>query len=253
MTIPEVIGSSIIRLESVDSTNKFVSDTLAREDYKEGSIVITDHQHSGKGLDKNKWESEKGKNLTFTMVLRPVFLSPGEQFFLNKIIALAVYDFVRSYLPEHMVHIKWPNDIYIENKKVAGILINNTIKGNQFETSIVGIGININQRVFVSDAPNPVSLVNYLTYEADLDECLQVIIRTLNKRYFQLSVRDFDKIDEDYFRDIYRQNEWATFKKGSETFMAKITGVTEYGQLVLETEQGDTLQFEFKEVEFLIP
>ena len=252
MVYPKIIGSQIIRLTSVDSTNNFVLGSMAGESYPEGTIVMAIEQFAGQGLEHNKWESEKGKNLTFSVILYPVFLQPAEQFMLNKAVSLAIADVVREYLPTGPVRVKWPNDVYIRDNKVAGILINNTIRGNHFDHSIVGIGMNVNQRKFLSDAPNPVSLNNYLNETTDLEECLHKLSSSLNFRYNQLRMGKKDQLDDEYLENLYRLGKSTEFRVGKELFHARIQGVSEYGQLILQKESGETAKYEFKEVEFVI-
>ncbi len=248
-----IIGKKIIRLATVDSTNDYMSDEIRRGTIiQEGTIIIADKQTKGKGLDANTWESETGKNLTFSVFIKPEFLKAERQFMLNKTITLGIYDFVKSVVKNQKVSIKWPNDIYINNGKVAGILINNTISGNQFVYSIVGAGININQTRFASNAPNPVSLRNYLKHNLDLKECLNSLCGFLNARYQQLEMHNYSVLNSDYLSVLFRLNEIHRYRFGNNIIYARITGVSEYGKLQLLTKNNQNIECDLKEIEFVI-
>ena len=164
----EIIGIKIIKLDEIDSTNNYTSKLLANSNVIEGTVVVAKAQSSGRGQLSNQWESEYGKNILASFVFYPKFLPVQQQFLLSKVIALGVRDLLTLFVDK--VKVKWPNDIYIDNKKVAGILIENSIMGHTLESSIAGVGININQTVFLSDAPNPVSLIYSLKKELDCSE-----------------------------------------------------------------------------------
>ncbi len=244
------IGHNILRIKTIESTNKYVLGSLENDNYAAGTVVVTDFQEAGKGLGKNRWESEAGRNLLLSVVLKPLFLEPRYQFYLNKFVSLGVYDFIRSLLPDKRISVKWPNDVYIDDGKVAGILINNTLKGRHFEFVVAGIGVNINQEVFVSDAPNPVSVIHYLRDSLDLEKCLKSLLTCLNERYRQLENQEWDKIDTDYTKALYRYDSYSVFQKEGKKFNGRIKGVTEYGLLIIQKVDGEILEFDFKEVEF---
>ena len=223
----------------------------------EGTVVITKKQEEGRGQRGARWESEPDKNLTLSILLQPTILRPEEQFQLNKAVSLGVMEFVICVSsPFHgEVKIKWPNDIYLGNKKVAGILIENSVSGNSLQQSIVGIGINVNQDKFSANLPNPTSLKLIAGKEFDLEECLAQLCSCIEKRYLQLRASHFSQIDLDYLENLYRFGEWANYKykrdQGSnQSFNAKIIGVAKMGKLILETENGKILECDFKEVEF---
>ena len=244
------LGDPKIRYQILESTNEFVLGSLKERKFNEGTIVIAGFQTHGEGMGENRWESEKDKNLLLSLVLKPVFLEPAHQFYLNKFASLAVYDFVKHVLPDKNVTVKWPNDVYIDDKKVAGILINNTIIGKHFEYVVLGIGLNINQKTFKSDAPNPVSLIHHTNKELNLEECLQSLLHYLNSRYEQLKVEKSQSLDGDYLNVLYRYQNWSEFKTENRTFKGRITGITEYGQLQIEEESGKIQEYDFKTVEF---
>lgn len=243
----------IILLKKVSSTNDYMLDMVkAGSISEEGTVVVADKQTAGKGLDQNKWESETGKNLTFSILLKPEFLPADQQFQLTKIISLAVFDFVRSYLPNERIKVKWPNDIYVGNKKIAGILINNTIKGKEIMYTVVGVGVNINQQTFGSDVLNPTSLWHYLNCDLKIEFCLKNILSHIEKRYQQLKNIDSYQINFDYKKALYRLNDFNLFNYKETMISARIVGVTEFGQIKLIQKNGEEIICDLKEIEFII-
>ena len=166
------MGCQQIRLDSVDSTNNYTA-TLLNGNVPEGTVVITREQTAGRGQRANSWVSEAGKNLTVTYVLRPKFLCISDQFILNKAIALAVNKAIQHFAPLMDVRIKWPNDIFLQNKKVAGILIETSMQGGHIVSCLAGIGINVNQQHFQSNSGNPISLIEVLGKELNIDILLK--------------------------------------------------------------------------------
>jgi BirA family biotin operon repressor/biotin-[acetyl-CoA-carboxylase] ligase len=248
-----IIGSEIVRLQEVDSTNRFFMDWLTREKPEEGTMVITEFQTAGKGMDGAKWESDHGLNLTFSFLLYPVFLAPEAQFYLNKSISLGLADTVSALLPgRNDIKIKWPNDIYIGNDKVAGTLIQNGIKGSLFDFSVIGIGLNVNQVNFPGEAANPVSLKMISGSDFNLDHVLGTATGFLDKRYDLLKMGNNSKIDQDYLDLLFRINQVSEYIYNDNRIRAKITGVNRYGQLVLEVPGEKIIECDLKEIKFEI-
>lgn len=245
------IGSEIIRLKEVGSTNSFLMDRLSREKLKEGTVVIADYQTAGRGTDGSKWESGQGQNLTFSFILYPTFLAPEAQFYLNKIISLGLSDLVRELLPKRdTIRIKWPNDIYIGNEKVAGTLIQNGLKGSSFDFSIIGIGLNVNQESFPGDATNPVSLKTKAHSDFDLEDIFSRVLTKLEFRLNQLIQGALQEIDKEYLDRLYRFQQLAGYIYDGKSIQAKITGVNRFGQLVLEIPGEKIIECDLKEVKF---
>ncbi|MDP4187625.1 MAG: biotin--[acetyl-CoA-carboxylase] ligase, partial [Bacteroidota bacterium] len=170
-------------MTEIDSTNYFAMNLAMKPDTEEFTVVWADEQTSGRGEGNNFWESEAGKNLTFSIILKPCFLKIEQQFFLSKAISLAIANFLQP-IAGH-ISVKWPNDIYWKNKKICGILIENIVEQNIIRNSIAGIGLNINQEKFLSNAPNPVSLKNIMKQDYDLEFCLKEILLQI-ERFYQL-------------------------------------------------------------------
>lgn len=245
-------GSSLIRLSSVKSTNQYASQLIAQQKAVNGLVVSAYEQTEGKGLDGNFWESMPGKNLTISILSQPEGLLPGRQFMLNKISSLAITDFIIRHFNLPGVRIKWPNDVYIGDCKIAGILINNTIEGEAITWSVIGIGLNVNQTVFGSNVPNPVSLKQLCGKEYDLDLCLKKLCRSLDFRFAQLLERQYKQIDADYFSALYHREMYAKYIYRGQLIEAKIIGIGEFGHLQLEKVSGKKLLSDLKEIKFVI-
>ncbi len=248
----KIIGNIIKEYNSVESTNMTANELISNKEIKEGAVIVSGFQQHGKGQESNSWESEAGKNLTLSVLLSPTFLLPEKQFVLNKIVSLAIADFIRSMLPKLKVRIKWPNDIYVKHQKIAGILINNIIQGSTIENSIVGIGININQRSFMSNAPNPVSLTQLSGFEYDLKNCLKLICEALDKWYKVLRDGNFELIDNEYLASLYQFGNYHKYRIEHHVLKAKIIGVSKYGNLMLESDKKEMYTCDLKEVEFIL-
>jgi BirA family biotin operon repressor/biotin-[acetyl-CoA-carboxylase] ligase len=248
-----MIGHNTVRLDETDSTNRYLMDWLTREKPEEGTLVITSYQSAGRGMDRNSWESEKGMNLTFSFVIYPEFLAADVQFYLNKAISLGVYDAVAAATGQHgPVAVKWPNDIYIGDHKVAGMLIQTGVKGSRFEFAVVGIGLNVNQEKFFGNAPNPVSLKSITGREFNLDELLQTILDAIEARIRMLRQGNKPEIDGDYLKALYRFGEMADYLYKDKMIRARIHGVNRYGQLQLEIPGEKMIECDLKEVRFVI-
>ena len=245
-----MIGGNKIRLEQTDSTNMYLLRLMETERPEEGTVISAGYQTAGRGAESNAWESEAGKNLTFSFVLYPDFLAAEAQFTLNKFISLGITDYLRN-IVDKPVSIKWPNDIYIGNKKIAGILIQNGIQGNRFQFAVIGIGLNVNQDVFAGDAPNPVSIRMITGRSHDLDLVLDVLCGTIDKRYRQLINGEIPAIDRDYLGLLYRYGEKALYEINGKKVEARITGVSKYGRLQLEVPSQRIIECDMKEVVFI--
>ncbi len=241
----------IIHLPETKSTNSYALEILSKDRPEEGCVIITDYQTKGRGTDFNTWESEKGKNLTFSLILYPK-ITADQQFILNKAISLGIYDFLIAEMPSERVSIKWPNDLYVENKKVCGILIQNSVMGDKLEYMVVGIGLNVNQTLFKSNAPNPVSLKMVNDIEYDLNELLNKLLHAIFERYALIGPATTKKIDTDYQKSLYRLMEWHKYLVKGANVQSRITGTNEFGQLILENRSGDFTVCDLKEVTFLI-
>jgi BirA family biotin operon repressor/biotin-[acetyl-CoA-carboxylase] ligase len=244
-----IIGSKLLFFENLPSTNSHAADLLKKNDLPEGTIVYTNYQSAGRGHSGNKWESEEGKNLLISIILHPSFIKPEDQFYISMTISLGICDFLMRYIPDCSV--KWPNDIYVNNDKIAGILIESSLKGNRIEYTIAGIGVNINQNIFLSNAPNPVSLhlLSGLTY--DLRDCLSNLGSDLDKRYKQLIAGEWGDLKKEYVSKLYRLNEWHEFRDIDGIYTGRILTVGDFGRIIIERQNGKISEYSFKEIEFI--
>lgn len=243
---------NIVHLSSVDSTNKYALKLIENGRCEEGMVIVAGEQTAGKGHAENYWESEKGKNLTFSLILQPLFIDPAKQFLITQIVSVAILRFLQKMLPTGIVRIKWPNDIYVQDKKIAGILIQNTIRGQNLDYSIIGIGLNVNQEVFQSDAPNPVSLITFTGKQHKLDELLDRLFVEITTLYSNSASADFvESLNNSYLENLYRFNKFSDFMADGKEFKGKIVGIGEYGNLQLEQKNGQVTEYDFKEIKFL--
>ncbi len=245
------VGKKFYYIDQVDSTNAFAKDLIVNERPSEGSMVFANCQTAGRGQQGTTWESDAGKNITASFILYPKFLNVNQQFLLNQAISLAVLDLMRSHVNEE-VKIKWPNDIYVGDKKIAGMLIENTIANDKLVNTVVGLGVNINQEMFSPEVINPTSLKiisgkNYL-----IEDLLKELCSTLEKRYLELRNDAFDQIKQVYQQSLYRYQEIARYRvKSGETFEAQILGTSPKGELILE-KKGQLYSYVNKEVEYVL-
>lgn len=242
---------NLIRLESAGSTNEYASHLLQNGSATEFTVIWTLGQYSGKGLGGTIWESEPGKNLTFSIIIYPYFLDISRQFVLNRAIALGVHDYLCSVVEPDAVKIKWPNDIYYGDRKVAGILIENAIMDRAFRHSIVGIGINMNQVSFPPDLPNPVSLREITGTGYKLEENLERVCEAIKKRYQALSRDPENSPADEYISKLYRYATLSSYLYRNRTIRASITGIEESGHLLLRTDSGESICCDLKEIVFL--
>jgi len=263
----------LIHFSEVDSTNKTLKIISENEELPSGSIVTADFQTAGRGQAGNSWESEKGKNLTFSIFFRPVCIPANMAFVISEMISLCVKRTLDMYLPD--VTVKWPNDIYFKNKKIAGILIENSIQQGKISQSIAGIGINVNQPEFRSNTPNPVSMAQIANREFDLMAILEdfrtifaeqseFINKSGNINSSDFSIPDntgiicetgntsFETIHKDYINALYRKEGYHKYRDDTGIFDAVIHDIEPTGRLILKRTDDSLSQYAFKEVSFVI-
>jgi BirA family biotin operon repressor/biotin-[acetyl-CoA-carboxylase] ligase len=248
MSCPK-INPCLIHLRETDSTNNFLKNILEKEELPSGSIILTDYQTAGKGQQGNSWESEAGKNLLFSILLRPENITTDHFFIISEIASLSIKYTLDKYIDD--ITVKWPNDIYYKDKKIAGILIENFLSRNIIFQSIIGTGINVNQREFLSNAPNPVSLRIITGHDFDLMELIEVFQTNFSLLCKKSSTAQFDSLHKEYLYSLYRKEGFYKYKDENGSFMAKIKDVEQNGYLILEKENGDISKYLFKEVEYI--
>ena len=262
----------IIHIKETDSTNGWLRRSMATDDHgisridedrvdpcsSDAIIVVAEYQTAGKGCGTNTWESERGKNLTFSMLIHPEEIPANEQFHITEIVSVALCETLEQVLRplspsdsspnlgEQKVTIKWPNDIYVGDRKICGILIENRLQGSAIKDCIIGIGLNVNQQVFVSDAPNPVSLYQLIGQETSLDEILNRFLVAFNDAYHSKTTCF------DYRERLFRKGKDALYKDKTTCFTARLKDVLPDGRLLLVDNDGQERIYAFKEVQFII-
>lgn len=237
-------------VEEATSTNSLLAASAA--DAVHGYVIAARRQTAGRGQRGNSWESAPGMNLTFSMLLRPTAIEAASQFRLSMIISLGVCEALDRAAGRHdAFSVKWPNDIYYGDKKVCGILIENSLAGRRIERSIAGIGVNVNQLRFESDAPNPVSLVHIIGRETALEPLLADICRSIIDRYEDYrNNHDFERLVGEYRRRLWRKtglHKWHDCLK-DEKVVASVENVADDGILTLRLDDGSLRSYAFKEV-----
>lgn len=244
-----------IQLDEVRSTNSYLKALITdRPDLPSWTVVSTHNQSQGRGQRGNSWESEPGKNITLSILLHPNRYDGFEPFDLNIFVSLGLCSFLDEFIPSQRVKIKWPNDIYISEHKVAGILIENEWINADLSSSIVGIGLNINQKLFVSDAPNPTSIALETGNTYPLSDMSERLLLHLQEIYNQLPSH-ITELRENYHSRLFRRDGMTHVFRDMEgrRFEAEIIGVTPGGQLCLRhVEDLCTYQYAFKEVSFVL-
>ncbi len=250
-------GKWIYKHSSI-STNADISISVSKNTPNTNIVLYTYKQSAGKGQIGRKWHSGEDKNLTFSLLVDINQLLAKDQFHLNMIISLAIRDWVDKILTDNGVNnsnctIKWPNDIYVDNKKLLGILIQNTLIDKFISKSIIGMGINVNEIKFPIELPNPVSLSQLTNKSFDLNMLFANLICYLERKFFDYDQMSFSTLKKQYILKMYLLNESKTFtlSENDQSFEAKIVGVTDEGMLMLQQKER-TSHFNFREVKYTI-
>lgn len=237
----------IIRLKEIDSTNRFLRE-LKDEQEDEMVVAVADFQTAGKGQGSHTWESEAGKNLLFSIKVHPRWVPVRQQFLLSMAGAIAIKEALETYVDG--ITLKWPNDVYWNDKKISGTLIETSIDSKGIKTCIFGIGINVNQEAFHSDAPNPVSLRQILGHEVDKDELLQKVIEGFRQYYELLRRADYMDVSGIYHLSLYRRKGFHRYEDADGDFEGAFVEVEDDGHLILHDKQGVIRSYSFGEVKF---
>ncbi|MCK6648571.1 MAG: biotin--[acetyl-CoA-carboxylase] ligase [Bacteroidia bacterium] len=247
------VGQNSIHLKSVDSTNSYASELLRQISLPDGTLFYTFDQQNGRGQRGNSWESEPRKNVALSHVLHAKFLAPNKQFLLAKVVSLAVADVMTEILKKEGIQtdvkIKWPNDIYVNGNKIAGILIENTLKENTIQHSIIGIGININQTEFKTTS-KATSLKILIKKEQSKEMLLELLSSKLEAYYLKLKSNRISDLNATYLQQLYQYETPALYETNSGQFTGIISGVSDTGKLQIKTETG-IREFDLKEIRFI--
>lgn len=243
-------GRNLISTDTTASTNNYAIELLANSEPIEGTAILAEYQQHGKGQRGSTWISEFGANLLVSYILYPRFMLAKDQFHLSLVAALATSETLRQ-LGAAGIFIKWPNDIYAGNCKIAGILVENTVKGSSIASSVIGIGVNINQRKFPHFPAKATSLFSITGVEYNKTDVFERLSNNIEKYYLSVKNGNTTQMKEEYLEQLYRINKFHNYESDGKSFTAKIIDVNEEGKLLLETSAGKVLEFWYKEIKFL--
>ena len=239
---------TIVRFDSLESTNKYC-EALELAEVEDFTCYWALEQTAGVGQRGNHWEAAPGQNLTFSLVLHPEFLPAERQFNLTEALSLSLVDFLSSFHFPLPISIKWPNDIYVDGKKICGTLTSTRLQGSQIASTICGIGLNVNQREFPDWVPNPTSLTLLTGQQYDLESLLRRLLACIKGRYDALRIGA--NLEPEYLEYLLNLGVEAHYKYKEEEIVATITGVDPHGRLLLDTHDGHHLCCGMKEVALL--
>jgi len=239
----QIVGHNIVWLDEISSTNDYCIELCKSNLATEGLVVATNSQVNGKGQRGNNWIAEKDKNLTFSICLFPK-LTVENQFFLNEIASLSICDFLSNL--DIKSQIKWPNDILVDGKKICGILIESGIQGNEIVYSVLGIGLNVNQKLF--EGFNATSIFNLTAQKLDLKMLLEQYLKSFQYYYLLLQSKQFNKIESDYYSLLYGYKKVNKVEDEKGVFAGVIEGVDKHGALVISSDAREKSIYQLKEI-----
>lgn len=236
--------------DSLESTNKYC-ELLDLSEIEEFTVVWAHTQTSGIGQRGNRWESQPDTNITCSLLLKPCFLDAADSFRITQVVALGISDLLTAMLPTHRCHIKWPNDILVDRKKICGTLITSKLQGDHIGTAICGIGLNVNQTLFSDWIPHPTSLAQLTNQYYVLRPILDKMICCIKQRYNQLQDGDLSTLEQRYLKQLLNYRQWGHYQYQGDIINALIDGVDRFGRLLLTTDNGASLCCQMKEISLL--
>jgi BirA family transcriptional regulator, biotin operon repressor / biotin---[acetyl-CoA-carboxylase] ligase len=243
-------GRNVVTVAITDSTNNTASELLANSEPIEGTAILAEYQQHGKGQRGGSWVSDYGANLLVSYIFYPKFLMVHVQFYLHIVASLATAQTLSAFGVQN-IFIKWPNDLYSGDCKIAGILIENSIKGSRISSSIFGIGININQCEFPQFPVKATSMTMITGQEFNKIEVFEELSNNLEKNYLRLKNGSMRQMKEEYLEMLYRKNKFHNYDSNGNQFVGKILSVTDEGKLLIEADTGEIQEYNHKEVKFL--
>ena len=248
------MAMKILHFDEINSTNVFLYDKISENNDISDMVVVADYQTAGRGMDKNRWESEAGMNLLFSIALNVNFLEAENQFKISQAVSVAIAETLSQFVDNKQLFIKWPNDIYFGDKKLAGMLIQNTIEGRMMGVSIIGIGLNVNQMEFSKDIPNPISLKMISGRDFELDNLLNLLVFNIKTKVESLRYKENqNEINEKYVSRSYRFGIWSDYFYQNRVKSMIIIGFDKYGRLLLHDKEGVEIVCDVKELQFFPP
>ena len=245
------VGRIQINLNEVDSTNNYARQLVRDKTPIEGTVIVAKDQTNGRGQRSNLWVAEPYMNLTCSYVLKPVFLAAKDQFILSAAVALAVFETISALLPKENVKVKWPNDVLVNGKKIAGILIENMLRGSNLETSIIGIGINVNQVQFPAGF-NPTSIKLNAASDVKIEAVLDLLSAQLERFYLQLREGKLDTLLESFNSNLFERGILMNLQVNDKLESVMIVGVEKTGELRLEHSNGTQTLHQHYEINWLL-
>jgi BirA family biotin operon repressor/biotin-[acetyl-CoA-carboxylase] ligase len=245
------VGQNKVFLPETESTNSYAISLLKNVNCIEGTVVYTHHQTQGKGQRGNSWIAEPQQNTTLSLILKPTFLNSNKSFYLSKITALALHDVLTEFLGlgQFDIKIKWPNDMLVNSKKIAGILIENSLQNDFVQWSVIGIGLNVNQSDFGElKTPTSLKLLGNRTY--DLGIINEILFKHFEKWYLRLKKGEFTSINDAYHKELFRLNEVCEFEQYGKFIHGKIKEVNENGWLIVESED-EIKSYDIKDIRLI--
>lgn len=244
---PLFLGKKVVFLPQCHSTNDELVSLTRKSAEQEGAVIYTNHQKKGKGQRGNAWVAESGKNVLMSVLLRPKFLSPKDQFYLNLIGGLAIVDTLKGHTTDK-AFLKWPNDVYLNEKKIAGVLIENNLRGTALESAVVGVGLNVNQAGF--NIPRATSIYLETNIKNEIVDVIEELLIHLEKWYLKLKAGDRSAILDHYHRLLMWRGEKRKFRHVKEEIFGEIVGIDQHGRLVINHD-GNLHCYGIKEIEFI--
>ena len=242
------IGKNCFKLDEISSTNDWLMSRISNQKFHEGTVVVTSVQTDGKGQRGSIWYSQPHKSLTFSVLLKPSFLLPTNAFDLSICVALALSDSLNKLRSEFKI--KWPNDIYFEDKKIAGVLIENQMNQSVYQNAVVGIGLNVNQLHF-DDLSDAISLKQIIGIEFPVEKVMEHICESLEAYYLMLRSGNFKDLKKAYLSNLYGLNQLQSFMVDNKKLNGKIINVLRSGFLQIELIDGEIRDYDIKEIKFL--
>ena len=237
-----------IHLSSTDSTNNYAANQLNQSKLVNGTVILTDFQTKGKGQRGNKWLSGEAENILASIVIYPNFLIPSKQYYLNIITALAIYSYLETQLSDRNIQIKWPNDILVDGKKIAGILIENTYSGSSIKHSIIGFGLNLNQKEFVHLSAT--SLSNLTNESFNIYEVLKAICANFERYFLMLKNGNYKGLMTQFKSYLLHYNSWSKCEVNHKQTLGMIEDITDDGRILVQLKDGKRELFQHKEIVF---
>ncbi len=244
---------NVLNVEETDSTNNHLNRLLAKEDFPDGFAVLAKNQTAGRGQIGHCWSSEYDKNLLFSLLLHPTFIHVADQFYLMRAVEVAIVETLRNGFGSENFVIKWPNDIYYNDRKLCGFIVDNLLTGAEITHAIVGIGLNVNQTKFDESLPNPISLANIVGEEIDKESLFKDLRTAILKEYQLLKDDDmnFEFLNNRYLYMIYKFGEWTKYSDSNGEFEGRIIDIEPTGRVVIQPKRGDFRKYYIGEVEYI--